>query len=634
MIDVIKEYLVSLGMAVDKKSFDEATQTMAQVEKGTNNAVASMSKGFVAFGVAAAGAIASVTLGVGAFLGSLAKAELENEKFARQMWMSKDAAAELNNTLKAMNATVEDLYLSPELMRNFHELRATIKDMKPPPEFQNQMKFIRSIQFEFQRMRLEGTYALKWIGFYLFKYLEGPIKNIKSGLKGFNDAIIKNMPRWTKNVAQFLSWIVRLGIAMAKGGRDLLRMFGALGDRIPQSIKLIGAALLGLALILKTGPLGIIFALLTSVLLLLDDFYTYLEGGESALGPLWKKLQDFYKLLKDTGVIDRLGKAFDNAFRTIEGWLKRAWGWLQQLYNKLQERGYLDAMESAWSSTFGLLLKIVQGLWGWVTAFFDELNDEGILSGLIDSVIDLGKEINETIGWVADLVSKFLELEEVQSVLEGIGNFVSGTLKFALELVKNAIDGIANSIKIARAWLSGDDEGLQQALKEQDALRKHEAEFAQRYGGKIKDFFNFMFVDENAPNPFLTGTAESSKQADKINTSVINLPKGMEPSFKKALNESELVKGFRSFNQDLNKGFELLARMVNPDAFENYQAMAAGTYSNSYLYTSNATSNQTIIKNENKPSFYITSNDPKGVAREVEQTWSGMNIRNMRSLFG
>ncbi|MCG6197648.1 hypothetical protein H1215_10755, partial [Anoxybacillus sp. LAT_38] len=76
---------------------------------------------------------------------------------------------------------------------------------------------------------------------------------------------------------------------------------------------------------------------------------------------------------------------------------------MQQLYNKLQERGYLDTLESAWSSTFGLLFKIVQGLWGWVTAFFDELNDEGILSGLIDSVIDLGKEINETIGWVADL---------------------------------------------------------------------------------------------------------------------------------------------------------------------------------------------------------------------------------------
>ncbi|TRY23680.1 hypothetical protein FOI68_20665 [Brevibacillus sp. LEMMJ03] len=634
MIDVIKEYLVSLGMQVDKKSFDAADKTINTLEQGVKSFAGSTIRNFALASTAVVSAMATASIGILTFLGSLAKADLETEKFARRMWLSKDAAAELSNTLKAMGATIEDLYLSPELMRNFQQLRSTINEMKPPPEFQNQMKFIRSIQFEFQRLRLEATYGLQWIGYYLFKYLEGPLVRVKTTLQAMNKNVIQNMPNWSKNIAQVLSWVGRLGATFIHAGADVLRLVSELGDRIPRTIKIIGASLLGLAVLLKTGPLGIIFALLTSLLLLLDDFYTFLEGGESALGPLWKKLQDFYKLLKDTGAIDRLGKAFDNVFRTIEDWLKRAWGWLQQLYNKLQERGYLDTLESAWSSTFGLLFKIVQGLWGWVTAFFDELNDEGILSGLIDSVIDLGKEINETIGWVADLVSKFLELEEVQSVLEGIGNFVSGTLKFALELVKNTIDGITNSIKIARAWLSGDDEGLQQALKEQDALRKREAEFGQRYGGKIKDFFNFMFVDENAPNPFLSGTAESSKQADKINTSVTNLPKGMEPSFKKALNESELVKGFRSFNQDLNKGFNLLAMMINPEALRQYHDMSMGGLPSSYMYTASTTSNQTIIRTENKPTFYITSTDPKAAAQEVGQIWTGMNIRSMRPAFG
>lgn len=622
MIDVIKEYLVSLGMAVDKKSFDEATQTMAQVEKGTNNAVASMSKGFVAFGVAAAGAIASVTLGVGAFLGSLAKAELENEKFARQMWMSKDAAAELNNTLKAMNATVEDLYLSPELMRNFHELRATIKDMKPPPEFQNQMKFIRSIQFEFQRMRLEGTYALKWIGFYLFKYLEGPIKNIKSGLKGFNDAIIKNMPRWTKNVAQFLSWIVRLGIAMAKGGRDLLRMFGALGDRIPQSIKLIGAALLGLALILKTGPLGIIFALLTSVLLLLDDFYTYLEGGESALGPLWKKLQDFYKMLQDTGVIKRFGDGIETAFRKVESGLKEAWNWLVRLYKKFEENGTIANFREGIETNFGTAKQVIKDFSNWVGEVFDNLNKEGVLSELELSFVRLGKEISESYKAIAKFVEKTYGLKETQEVLKLIGDYIEGKLKFALETINDTLATITFTLKSARAFLTGDDKLQEEANREFFGEERYEK--GTKSGLRnMSDAHRFRPTKEQGTTP---------PRDTRLEASVNNLPKGIEPSFKKALNESEVAKGLRTFNQDLNKGFELLARMINPDAFNYYQAMAAGTYSNSYLY--NSMSNQTIIKNENKPAFYINSNDAKGVAREVEQTWTGMNIRNMRSLFG
>lgn len=634
MIDVIKEYLVSLGMSVDRKSFDEAGRTIETVEKTVKSFAGSTIKGFAVAGAAIVSALASASIGISVFLGSLAKADLENEKFARKMWLSKDAAAELNYTLKAMGATVEDLYLSPELLRNFQQLRSTIREMKPPPEFQDQMKSIRSIQFEFQRLRLEAAYALQWVGFYLYKYLEGPIKGIKGGLQGFNDAIIKGMPQWTKNVAQFVSWIARLGIALMKGGRDVLHLFSKLGDHLPDKLKLIGAALIALGLIIKTGPIGIAFALFTGLLLLLDDFYTYLEGGESAFGPMWKKLVDFYKLLKDTGVIDRFGKAFDDALRIIGDGLKRGWEWIEGVYEKLRENGALESFKNNFLSVFNLLFIIIQGLWDWLVGFFDDLNDEDILSGLLDSVIDLGKEVLNTIGWVSDLVSSFLQMEEAQSILEGIGDFVSGTLKFGLIGVKNLLDSITNDIKVARAWLSGDDAGLQQALNERDDLKKREAEFSQYYGGKIKDFFNYMLLDENAPNPFVSDSTESNKQTDKLNSSVNNLPKGMEPSFKKALNESELFKGFRTFNQDLKTGFSYLAAAINPDVFKQFQDMGMAGIPSSYMYSNTATSNQTIIQNENKPVFYITSTDPKGAAQEVGHEWNGMNIRNMKAIYG
>lgn len=636
MINVIKEYLVSLGMQVDKKSFDAADSTIETLENGIKQFAGTTVKQMALAGTAVMGFFATASVGIASFLGGLAKADLETEKFATQMWVSKDAAAEINNTLKAMNATIEDLYLSPELLRNFQQLRSTINEIKPPREFQSQMKFIRSIQLEFQRLRLEGTYALQWIGFYLFKYLEGPIRNVKIGMQGFNDALTKNMPRWTQSIAQFLSWIVRMGVAAARGGRDLIRLFAKLGDYIPDKLKIIGAALMALGFILKTGPFGMIFALFTGILLLLDDFYTYLEGGESAFGPLWKKLQDFFKMLKDTGIIDRLGEAFTRTFRSIGDWIEKTVVWFEELFKKAQERGYLDVIEKAWASTFGLLFNIISGLWSWIASFFDDLNDDNVLSGLIGSLADLSLTVLEAIGYVAGLVSEFLQMEQVQSVLEGIGNFITGTLKFALEGIKNTLDGITNSLKIAKAWISGDDAGLDQALKEMNELQKKESDFAQHYGGKVKDLFSFMFTD-NAPNPFLSDTATVGidKDSDKLNASINNLPRGLEPAFKKALNESEFIKGFRNYNQDLKTGLNLLAGAINPEVFDRYQAMSLGSYSSSYMYSNN--SNQTIIRNENNPVFNITSTEPRAAAQEVNNTWtawSSMNIRIMRPVTG
>ncbi|MCM3141657.1 hypothetical protein [Brevibacillus sp. MER 51] len=631
MIDVIKEYLVSLGMSVDKHSFGEATRSIRTLETGVTNFAGTTVKSFALASTAIVSSLAAANAGIAIFLGNLAKADLETEKFARKMWLSKDTAESLKNSLSAMGATLEDLYLSPELLRNFNQLRATISGMKPPPEFQSQMKTIRSVQFEFQRMRLEATYALKWVGFYLFKYLEVPIQNSKRGLKGFNDAIIKSMPRWTKNVAQFFSWIARLGIAFVKGGRDVFRLFEKLGDYIPDRLKIIGAALVALGLLIKMGPFGLIFTLFTGLLLLLDDFYTYLEGGESALGPLWKKLQEFFKLLKDTGVIDRLGESFASNFRKIEGWIKTGREWIDQLFKKLEERGYLDSFVNAWWSTFDLLYKIIEGLWEWISEFFDDLNESGVLSGLIDSVIDLGKEVFTTIGWVADLVSTFLELESVQAVLEGIGSFISGTLQFGLEHVKQTIDSIVNGVKLARAWLSDDAVGLEEALVERKDLTEKAQNRASYYGGKIKEGISYLFADDKGSNPFVSNSIESAKQTDKLNNSVTNLPKGMEPSFKKALNESEMVKGFRTFNQDLNKGFNLMAMMINPDLFAQFHEMSTGL-PNSYMYSSNSTSNQTYINNENKPVIYINSSEPKAVAREIEQQFTGWPAKNIRTI--
>ncbi|USG65160.1 hypothetical protein NDK47_24055 [Brevibacillus ruminantium] len=625
MIDVIKEYLVSLGMQVDKKSFNDAQQTIQKVEKGVKDFAGSTIKGFALAGTAIVSALASANVGLYAFLGRLATADLENEKFARSMGISKNAAEELTNTLKVMGATIEDLYLSPELMQDFHRLRASIKDMRPPTDFKEQMKFVRSVQFEFQQLRLSATYSLQWIGYHLFKYMEGPLTRVKTTLQGINKHVVKDMPNWTKKVAQAMSWIGRLGATLVKAGADGYRIFSELGERIPRSIKLIGAALLGLAFILKTGPFGLITAVLTGILLLLDDFYTYMEGGESALEPMWKKLKGFYDLLKDTGVIKRFADDFERGMRKAEAWFKNSWDWLVRLYQKFEDNGSLENFKEGVQSNFSVAKQVVQDFGGWVSDVFDRLNEEGVLSGLEASFVSLGKEISEDYKAVSKLIDKLYETEETKQVFQIIGDYLEGYLLFALESINDTIQTVIFSLKSLRALLTGDE-----ALQE-EANREFfgEAYDDQKPSGGMKN------MSKDDLRRVREGSAPTSPgpQDTRLENSVNSLPRNLEPSFKKALNESELVKGIRGFNQDLNSGFKLLAAAINPDVLQYYQTMASGGYPGSYMYSSNATSNQTFISNDNRPVYHITSNDPKGVAREVEQTWSGINIRNMRPLF-
>lgn len=628
MIDVIKEYLVSLGMKVDKDSFQEASDTMQAVEDGAKKFIGTAAKGFAIAGTAITGAMVGATAGIYSFLSSLANADLANEQFARRMGMSKDAAEELNKTLKAMGVTIEDLYLNPGLMNDFKTLRTTIKDIRPPAEFKEQIKFIQSIQFEFQQLKLSGSYALQWIGYYLFKYMEGPLKRTKNTLQDINKKVIKDMPHWTKNVAQAISWIGRLGATFLKAGADAYRIFSKLGEKIPQDIKLIGAALLGLGIILKTGPLGIAFALITSILLLLDDFYTYLEGGESAFGPFWKKVVDFYKLLQDSGTLKRFGENIKAAFSVIGTGVLDAIGWLERLYKKFEEDGTLDNFKEGILANLSTATEAIKDFGSWVGKVFENLNEEGLLTGLLSSLVDLGRELAFTFSNLYKEVSKFVDelygLEETKQVLTWIGDFLEGQLKFALQTINETIKAVTFSLKSARAFITGDDVLMAEAKRDF---------FGEDEKSVVTEHSSTRF--KRQPREALWEVKEygSKTQDTRLESSINSLPKGLEPSFKKALNDSDLVKGFRTFNKDLNDGFTRMAMMINPEAFQQYEAMASGMYSNSYMYNTTSSSQQKLIYNTNNPVFNINSNEPRATAQEVNASWNDYNIRFMRNAY-
>jgi hypothetical protein len=413
VLDVIKEYLVSLGFQVDNKSVDEAKRIIEKTEKiigkfatNTVTQVAAVSTGFLAF-------IAIVDAGIVKFVKGLAMADLETEKFARRMWTSKENARDFKNSLDSMGASLEDLYLSPELMNNFMKLREQSAKMSPGQDYFQEMKGIRSIIFEFQRLKLEVSIAFQWIGYYISKYLAVPLAEFKKNFQAFNDKFSANIAKWTKPIAQVISWFGRLGIAAVKAGAAILHIF----NEIPKSLIAASSAFLGLFTLLKMGPIGWIIAGLTTILLLLDDFYTYQSGGESALGDLWGWLDKIKKDLTDSGVLQKFqedlsafGTKLWEAVKTLGEDVGILIGKLTDLFNTLARiagfKDFGDLLEKTIIVAFQALDIVVKAVTGSVQFLIDLLKGD-LVKAFKDS--PLGK-ISDTVG----------------SITGGIGDAFSG----------------------------------------------------------------------------------------------------------------------------------------------------------------------------------------------------------------
>ncbi|MFB0841778.1 hypothetical protein [Paenibacillus oleatilyticus] len=583
MIETIKSYLVSLGFNVDPNSYNQATKAIGSVEQGIAKFAGSAVTKFALATTAVVSFVAASSIGIAKFIGDLARADLENEKLARQLWMSKDAAAAYNNTLKAMGVTLQDLYLSPELMRDFQQLNREAKSLRPPTEFAEQMKMVRSIQFEFARMKLEATYALQWIGYYFVKYMEGPMKQIKQTLSEINGVIVKTMPSWTKIIAQVMSWFARMGIAAFRYFKDIARIFNDLGSAIPRNLKLIGAAVAALGVIISTGPFGIITATLLTLILLLDDFYTYLDGGESQFDSFWKKLEDFYNKLKGSGVVDEFKKGWSEAFESISKGIETAGKEIAGFYEDLKKNGTIDNLEQGFRTTFNIIKEIFDGAKIWVQDLYAELSKQGVLTELKNNFEEVFGSVSRLFNGVTKLIDKLMGLDETKTTLSEIGKILQDVIIVSLQTVNDLLKVMSGYTDWITSFING--EAGEKARKE----------------GK--------------------SAAERLAEKPEINN------QGFWESVWWTTKEFATEWKSQDFTDKFNRALGLVAEAISGNEGQNG---VLGPPAPGYIYpqnTQNNTNNNTNVSMN--PTFNIYGSDPNATAGAAQNHMESMFIRNM-----
>lgn len=288
MSNILEEYLVRIGAEVDKDAF-------AGAAKAINNLSGMLGKlgSILKYGAIFAG-LAKVTEAVIDNIKAVASADLEYQKLAQSMWVTKDTAKTLSVVLKTMGASQEDVAWVPELREQFFRLRQEMAELSTPADADNQLAWIREIGYDVQSLQLKLKMFKEWVVYYLIKELQPYIKEFQEFIRWLNDKFGKSLPALARKVASVLASVVRVTMSLVKALKWLFEGIYNFIDALPSKTKALVAVFAVVGAAIMAGPFGLMMMAIGTALIMLEDFFGYLEGRESSntLKPLWKWLTD------------------------------------------------------------------------------------------------------------------------------------------------------------------------------------------------------------------------------------------------------------------------------------------------------------------------------------------------------
>jgi|GEM_PF-4996400 len=437
---ILKEYLVSLGVQ------DNMTPKLRSAFNNGVKMSRQFSKGLAVAGTAAAGLLIAANTGIAKFVTGLVRADDEINRFAAEMGKSREEAHRLHMTLNAMGHTLEEIQASPELTRQFRRLQEDAAAVQLP-DMSEGLEQVRGIQTEFLRFRQAGANAIQWVGHYLLKYLAQPMEKFQEAFSGLNDNLLANIPEWSKRIASVMASVVQITMAIVHGGALIFRTVKNIFDMIPSEILILTGVLTAFAAFIRAGPIGKLILIFTVLMLLVEDFFTFLDGGEALLGGLWRFLSGMFDGLTDSG---------EDALKFIKedllpGILNAIITFFPILVSKAME--FVEPLiESAVQAVEGIISVIVENIPLLVQMLGVVANT--ILSALLDllpRLVNIGAEllvsiINGIVEMIPELVTVLLDI--VGTLIQTLVEAIPLILEAGINLIISLVGGIQSAIPV------------------------------------------------------------------------------------------------------------------------------------------------------------------------------------------
>lgn len=357
--ETLKEYLVKIGWHLDENSFQQVSGKLDNFVEKIKSKSGSIGKGFIGSLSVVLGILKTVNEAMSQVIETTASLDLQEEKLARQYWISEKAARSYSTALEALGEDHADiLNMTDEQYRHLVELNNLGKSLETYDELDDFLLLVRDIQFEFSKLKVEISYGTRWVVYFLGKFLGPDAQKVKQSLKSANNWIQKNLPIIAQKVARFFEIFYRLAKAAYYVGKSLFtiikEIFSLFDNKLGKTAGLVGSFFL----LIKSGPIGWFIAALTTLLLLIDDYMTWQRGGASALD--WS--------------------AFDNDFQNIKEDMLSIKEDLQSVFDLLNDIfGFIDP-KTIILETFK---NIVSGIRSFTSLIADDLER---IEGFIDAI--------------------------------------------------------------------------------------------------------------------------------------------------------------------------------------------------------------------------------------------------------
>lgn len=313
-LEVIKSYLVKLGVDVDNKTFDQSKKVLGELDNTLGGMVKNMINSVPAGAISMVSALAFVDTAIVKSIMNVSEANLQYELLAKRMYLSVDAAKAFKLATDAIGENIQDIAWNAELKSRYFALVRDINSLRVPGEAKDLFKQVRALDFLFTRLKTSGKPFLEWVSYELLKLNKGTLQDISVKVGKFVENFLKNIPKYSKSIAEFLQIPIQLtksflevlkglwdlgGIALG-GFVSLLKEIWNILPNIGKEITLLGVAL-GPVFLAGSPILAGALAFLAT-LLLIDDAMTFSKGGKSldVLKPVWgvfKDIADFINKL-------------------------------------------------------------------------------------------------------------------------------------------------------------------------------------------------------------------------------------------------------------------------------------------------------------------------------------------------
>lgn len=406
---VMDEYLVKISTDMDTVAMNSALSMLNKLEGalgklGTSGKAATMALAFF-------GGVTAATIKL---IQNVANADMEFQRLAKSMWITKDSAKALSIAMKTMGVSEHDITWVPELRKQFFRLRREMAQLATPKDANSQLSWIRQIGYDMQSLQVKLKMLNEWVVYYLIKYLKPFIKEFQGFIRELNEKLGSRMPQIAKKIAHAMAQITSVFLSVLKVIHSVFSSIGDFVTSLPDNVKKWGAIFAVVGAAILSGPFGQMLFAISTAMLLIQDLVYYMNGWNSSktLAPVWKTLLDFVK-----------GDKFQKFLSFVKSGLKWIADELDTIVTEFFKGIDWDGIKEAWSEA-------LDELWDGVTTLAEAI--ERVFKDLDIGTSDKKKQHNKS----------FFESfgSAVSSALEALG-WLTGKLGLIMKAIGLALQG-------------------------------------------------------------------------------------------------------------------------------------------------------------------------------------------------